>query len=183
MRTLTIIFFVGTSIAGLNPIHASSTETMHLDDNPSSLKKRKIELAYPDIEKENLTAAQYVYKEASTLKKNKDWDAAFKKTMEAAKLGYSAAKFDLYVDYKIGRGCKKSLKKAVKWCQKAADEGYAPAINSLGSMYELGNKYVEKDFDKALDYYGQAMQKGNPTAIENINRLFREEGLTDADLE
>lgn len=68
------------------------------------------------------------------------------------------------------------MKKAVDWCQRSAAQGYPLALNSLGSMYELGNEYVEKDWDQALDYYKAAMDKGVLTAMDNLDRLLKDMG-------
>lgn len=64
-------------------------------------------------------------------------------------------------DYKI----------AVTWYQKAAAQGYAPAINNLGYCYFYGHG-VEKNQVKAFEYYFTAATKGNPLAQKNCGEML-----------
>jgi TPR repeat protein len=172
------ILLQGISTFTAKYTYASLAEYTRLEESLSPLKKKRVDItdrSY-ESEKENFTAAKQAYEQACEWKKNKQWEAAFKKMKEAAKLGSAAAQFGLYVDYQVGRGCNKNMKKAVDWCQRSAAQGYPLALNSLGSMYELGNEYVEKDWDQALDYYKAAMDKGVLTAMDNLDRLLKDMG-------
>ena len=50
--------------------------------------------------------------------------------------GDPIAQFCLGCMYKHGRGVKPDFEKAIAWYTKAAEQGYAPAQNDLGVMYE-----------------------------------------------
>jgi WD40 repeat protein/TPR repeat protein/energy-coupling factor transporter ATP-binding protein EcfA2 len=46
------------------------------------------------------------------------------------------------------------------WYEKAANQGYPPALSNLGSLYQNGQG-IKRDWDKARDYYHQAAEKGD----------------------
>jgi TPR repeat protein len=79
--------------------------------------------------------------------------------------------------YYEGEGVAKNNEKAFYWISKAAKQGSAPAMTSIGSMYYLGEGR-QQDLKKAFELYEQAAQKGNELAEarlscydENINTL------------
>ena len=53
---------------------------------------------------------------------------------------------------------------------KAAEKGNAWAQDNLGSFYEYG-KGVEKDINKAIEWYTKAASKGNKHANTRLSRL------------
>lgn len=62
--------------------------------------------------------------------------------------------------------------KAMTYFQKAADLGFAPAMNYMGIIYEQGN-VVPKDLSAAVDWYQRALQ-ANPNnfhASYNLGRI------------
>src|SRR5258708_4627980 len=62
-----------------------------------------------------------------------------------ANQGDPIAQFQLAGAYDQGRGVAKNLQEAAAWCLKAAEQGYAPAQNCIGSMHQFGDG-VAKDF-------------------------------------
>lgn len=65
---------------------------------------------------------------------------------------------------------------ALQYYQQAIEEnGDARAMNSIGSMYELGTG-VRQDYTQAAKYYEAAAKKGNAKAFGNIAALY-ERGL------
>ena len=52
---------------------------------------------------------------------------------------------NLGVMYYTGQGVEQDFKEAVKWYQKAADQGYATAQYSLGVMYGEGSGVLQDD--------------------------------------
>ncbi|MGE4262059.1 tetratricopeptide repeat protein [Shewanella sp.] len=73
--------------------------------------------------------------------------------------------------YANGQGVKHDDLKAVKWYQKAADQGYARAQNSLGVLYESGQG-VKQDYVKAVEWYQKAADQGNEYAQYNLGLLY-----------
>ena len=61
---------------------------------------------------------------------------------------------ELYKDIKS----KRNLQLALKWYEKAAQQGYAPAQFKLAQMYE--DKGTESDFKLALKWYEKAAKQG-----------------------
>ena len=59
---------------------------------------------------------------------------------------------------------------AFKWFTKSAAQGYTYAQSNLAKCYEDG-KGVKKDNHEALKLYGNAAEKGNVWAKENLRRL------------
>jgi hypothetical protein len=68
---------------------------------------------------------------------------------------------------------KKDLATAVEWFTKAAEQGYAPAQNSLGFCYEYGDG-VEKDLKKAVEWYTKAAEQGDARAQNNLALCLKE---------
>ncbi|MDG6472008.1 sel1 repeat family protein, partial [Glaesserella parasuis] len=54
---------------------------------------------------------------------------------------------------------------AVKWYQKAAEQGHTIAQGLLGIMYELGQG-VRQNFTTAKMWYGKACDNGNQKACD-----------------
>ena len=88
----------------------------------------------------------------------------FAETKAKAEAGDADAQFNLGVMYYQGLGVEQDLKEAVKWYQKAADQGdVAMAQFNLGVMYEKG-KGVEQDFKEAVKWYQKAADQGDAMA-------------------
>ena len=62
-------------------------------------------------------------------------------------------------------------KEAVKWWQKAADQGHANAQSNLGAMYEKGQG-VEQDFKEAVKWLQKAADQGYANAQNNLGVIF-----------
>jgi len=65
----------------------------------------------------------------------------------------------------------KDYAKAMEWYRKAADQGHAAAMNSIGSMYEHGEG-VAGDPAQAAEWYGRAAKKGYAPAMHNLGVLY-----------
>ena len=62
--------------------------------------------------------------------------------------------------------------------QKLANNGNAPAQYKLATMYETG-RGVEKDLDKAIEWYTRSANQNNPAAINRLTYLeIKKDGLT-----
>lgn len=64
--------------------------------------------------------------------------------------------------------------------RQAADLGWPDAINDMGTEY-LEGVLVERDIDKAKEYFNKAMEKGNLNSYCNLGLIyfFKEYGLRD----
>lgn len=95
---------------------------------------------------------------------------------QSANNGYAPAMFELGTMYHQGTcGLPQDIVKAIYWYKKAAKAGSSNAMVNLGYCYENGIG-VEKDFWKAIEYYGQSAQLDNETAQNNIQALAPEIG-------
>ena len=57
---------------------------------------------------------------------------------------------------------------AVKHLKAAADKGWTPAMNTLG-WHAMNN---ERDYGKALMFFGQASDRGNADASFNLGHMY-----------
>jgi len=62
--------------------------------------------------------------------------------------------------------------KAREWYEKAAYEGDASAMNSLGALYYNGQG-VARDFAKAREWYQKAADKGDAIAMTSLGWLYQ----------
>ncbi|MDE7413711.1 MAG: sel1 repeat family protein [Muribaculaceae bacterium] len=53
---------------------------------------------------------------------------------------------------------------------KSAEQGYPNAQNSLGVMYQLGER-VSPDIEEATRWFMKAADQGNANAVENLKNL------------
>lgn len=60
---------------------------------------------------------------------------------------------------------------AVKWCQKAAEQGYAKAQTGLGYLYAMGNG-VKQSYSEAVYWYRKAADQGDVTAQFNLGVAY-----------
>ena len=96
---------------------------------------------------------------------------AYPELQKLYKQGEPYATFILgaYHNYGIG-GVLKSFEEALKYIKAAAEFGHSGALFDLGKFYEIG-KGVEKNLNKAYEYYSKAAELGNVRAKERKNEL------------
>lgn len=75
--------------------------------------------------------------------------------------------------YFLGEGTKQDYKKAKEWYERAAEQEYAKAQTSLGTMYSDGLG-VRKDYVKAKEWFGKACDNGEQNSCAEYNRLIRQ---------
>ena len=61
--------------------------------------------------------------------------------------------------------------KAYEWLKKAADQGFAKAQGTLGSMYLTGNG-VEKNYHEAFVFFDKASQQNDPQAQMALGYMY-----------
>ena len=77
------------------------------------------------------------------------------------------------IQYQYGRVLDKQklYAEAIVWYQKAAQQGYTAAQNSLGYAYEWGQG-IEMDMQKAIHWYQQAAEQGHAQAQNNLGTMY-----------
>ncbi len=92
---------------------------------------------------------------------------------DAAVGGDPAAEYEIGARYAEGRGVAQNLEEAVRWLERAANQGLAPAQYRLGSHYEKGQG-TKKDVQMARRLYTAASEKGHAKAMHNLAVLYAE---------
>ena len=82
-----------------------------------------------------------------------------------AQAGKPQAQMELSICYSHGQGVLMDAQQAEGWFRKAAEQGYAPAQFSVGSLYRHGSKEVPKDENLADQWLSKAAQ-GLPALAE-----------------
>lgn len=100
----------------------------------------------------------------------------------SAEKGDPEAQYDLAVRYYHGfYGASHDFAAALKWFQKAAEQGHASAQNRLALMYENGEGTI-KDLSAALKWLQKAAAQGSDTAQYNLALMYYEGKGTTKDL-
>jgi len=74
--------------------------------------------------------------------------------------------------YDNGQGVEQDFKEAVKWYQKAADQGAATAQNNLGVMYANG-RGVELNYVTAYAWWNIAATNGNQKVKKGLSQIAK----------
>jgi len=92
----------------------------------------------------------------------------------AADHGLVPAMYALARAYELGLGVERNSAEAVRWLQRAVDQGgHAAAMGLLGSHYEFGNG-IGRDLAEALRLYRLAAEQGDPHAMTSLAYLYAE---------
>ena len=89
-------------------------------------------------------------------------------------------RLDKHDQYKLGlrhyegEGVTKSITKAIKWLEKSAKQGYAPAQSFLGWCYHSSDESVQ-NIEKALYWYHEAAKQGDCDAQYNLGEFYLED--------
>jgi hypothetical protein len=86
-----------------------------------------------------------------------------------AESGDAEAQYNIGWMYLNGYGLMMNDSKALEWWQRASDQGYTDASFSIAMLYSLGEGRVDRDMDKAIDYYLMAVEDGH----EDANMIIR----------
>lgn len=93
---------------------------------------------------------------------------------KAAEQDFMLAEYKLAEMYRKGEGTASSNRDALIWYEKAAAHDYLKAIEWSGYMYETGSGTPEEkaDYDRAVEYYNQAIDKNSYYARERLGLLY-----------
>lgn len=155
--------------------------------NPVRIQKEWEEIS--DVEEQVQIAKEYSTKLATNSKK-----AVYFNTMVAERGGKNAQLFlgNLYYrNYMFtGNNFTQNLPLAEKWYTKAADQGSAEAMLSLGELYSKGGKGLLSNqqksrewYDKGLAQYLASAQQGDTEAKFSLAELYKSGKAGERDLE
>lgn len=83
-----------------------------------------------------------------------------------AAAGDAGAQWTLGAMYDYGRGAARDPVQAMRWYRLSAEQGYADAQNSVGSLLQEARR-----FDEALPWYLKAAAQRHPQAINSLGYL------------
>ena len=106
------------------------------------------------------------YQKGLTAARNNNFILAKKILLPLAINGHLGAKFNLSGVYE-GLG---DDKEAFFWLEKAGEHGHPRAQNNLGNAYQSGEG-VEKNYKKAIEWYGMAIRQGHVTSMISMALL------------
>ncbi|MCY4400584.1 MAG: tetratricopeptide repeat protein [Gemmatimonadetes bacterium] len=95
----------------------------------------------------------------------------------AAERGHVLGAHNLGNAYAAGRGVTEDHELAAEWWTRAADRGDAITQLRLGEAHEAG-RGVPRDLERALAWYRRAAAAGNAQALEAVERLARQDGVS-----
>ncbi len=87
--------------------------------------------------------------------------------LEKAHAGDAQAQLRLSSAYEFGIGVPPNGDEAMRWMRASADQGYAEAQNSMGSVLQFKRQY-----SSALEWYVKASNQGHPRATNNLAYLY-----------
>jgi uncharacterized protein len=96
-----------------------------------------------------------------------DFATAFSKFNNAALQGDARGQYQVGTMYGRGQGVPRDIKQATYWFSKAAEQGYANALVSLG-----GRCTDRRDLVHAMYWYNKAAEQGNATAQYELAFLY-----------
>ena len=91
--------------------------------------------------------------------------------LAAAEAGNPEAQFAAGWMYEAGKEVPKDFKKAAAWYEKAAGNGFAPALASLGYLYQTGSG-VPQDSARAADLYKRAAEANDMSGQFNLGVAY-----------
>lgn len=96
----------------------------------------------------------------------------------ATEIQHQAGQGDVFAQYNLGvafyngiKGFPKNYSKALKWFKKAAEQGEAEALFSIGFMFLLGEG-VEQNHHEAATWFTKAVEMGNTDAMVHLAHLY-----------
>lgn len=105
----------------------------------------------------------------------KDEERAFRIAAQVAAGGNPEARFFLGTLHEEGSGTPVDPAEALASFLDSAQAGNAKAMNRLGKIYALGELGEERDADKAMDWFREAVEAGSPEAALGVAMLLDRE--------
>lgn len=103
-----------------------------------------------------------------------NFDAAVNIFEDLAKNGNAMAELAIAFCYAQGKGVDADFDKAKEYLIRSAEQGFAPALTELGSIYCSGspNLNMPQDFSRAIELYKKAAEQGFPMAQFMIGKMY-----------
>ncbi len=89
------------------------------------------------------------------------------------KKGYAPAQHNLATMYAIGNGVERNFSEALKWFQKAAEQGIAESQFSLGLAYLKGDG-INQNLNEAAKWYQMAAEQGFARAQNGLAEMYND---------
>ena len=167
---------VATKAAHDCDIAAASAKDLTKPSDAPSIDFDKIDssvaiVACENAVKLNSDNARLVFELGRALDKKGSAAEANTNYEKAAKLGSSAAIYNLGYNYENGVGVSVDMEKAMGLYKQAAALGDAEAMTNVGWGYENG-KGLEQNNEKAAEWYRNAADAGNAQAMNNLGLAY-----------
>ena len=107
------------------------------------------------------------------------YDEAFKYLEKAANMDHASANYmigNMFVRGLLGNKSKEELEKGYEYLDKSYKLGNVAASNLIGNMYLNGIYPLNKDIDKAKEYYRKACDNNYAYAYNNLGRIEEDNG-------
>lgn len=102
---------------------------------------------------------------------------------KGAEAGYMRSQFAYGSFYYWGWLEEQDLDLALKYFQKAADQGHGPSYFKLGYIYEKGFGSIKRDPVKAVANYERSYEQGDAWAANNLGAIYSDGDLGEKDYE
>ena len=102
------------------------------------------------------------------------YDEAFKYLQKSASMDHASANYmigNMFIRGLLGNKSKEELEKGYKYLEKSYELGNVAASNLIGNMYLNGIYPLDKDVDKAREYYKKAADNNYAYAYNNLGRI------------
>jgi hypothetical protein len=80
--------------------------------------------------------------------------------------------------YAEGQGVPQDLTQAVIWLRRAAEQGIAPAQNTLGGLYYYGGRGVPQDYTEAYFWFDVAVSGKPGESLAEQTAKYRDEAAS-----
>lgn len=89
-----------------------------------------------------------------------NYDEAFRLLLPLAEKNIARAQANLGTLYQTGLGVQRDLLEAIKWLERAAQQGQGSAAHNLGTIYLTGSPEVPVDQAESKKWYRKARELG-----------------------
>ena len=102
------------------------------------------------------------------------YSKALEYLISAADASHASANYmvgNIYIRGLVGNKSKEELEKGYKYLLRASELGNIAAENLIGNMYYEGIYPLERDLDKAIEYYKKASEVNYVFALNNLGKI------------
>jgi TPR repeat protein len=96
----------------------------------------------------------------------------FKSAKKRAEAGEAQAQYEVAIMCLEGKATKQSDAEGVKWCRKAADQGFAPAERFYGMLLRDGGASLNRNMAQARVWLEKAANKGDVQAQTELASML-----------